>query len=242
MKNSNIKHFDNRETPIDTLVYHCSALDIDEMLNVLDEYKLSCHYIIGLNGEVVQVVDEDNRAWHTRSDGVWRGINSLNSHSIGIELSSLSLGQEPYSDKQIASLIELSQDIIKRHNISPLNIIGHSDAEPTRKPDPGKAFPWEYLSSQGIGLWYNLENADKVKENNPQTLLSIIGYNTSSKEATIASSYAFCRRFLPDKVATHDDIMHLIHNVYSKDFDCVFTDVKFIKTLKAVAYSFGNFV
>lgn len=239
MKQAFLPFFDERKSKIDTLLFHCSALHTAQMLDILQQNQLSCHYIIDTTGTITQVIPEDKRAWHAGL-GSWRNIKEdMNSHSIGIELSSLSMGQKPYPKKQIESLIRLSHEIIKRHKIKPQNIIGHSDSAPTRKPDPGKAFPWQYLASQGIGLWYNLNEAVNAPTDNLRTLLKKIGYDTRKKSSFLASQYAFARHFLPELIPTDPDVYHLIENVHPKELDFS-TNEKFITTAQAVYMRFNS--
>lgn len=51
------------------------------------------------------------------------------------------------------ALIALTKDIIQRYQITPDNVLGHSDIAPLRKQDPDKLFPWERLAAAGIGAW-----------------------------------------------------------------------------------------
>ncbi len=219
MRYAPLPFFNDRQTTIDVLMFHCSAHVASEMWNVLQKQQLSCHYIIDTDGTVIQVVPEDKRAWHGGL-GSWREIKEdINSHSIGIELSSLSLGQTPYSSKQIESLIQLSQDIISRYHIKPQNIIGHSDSAPTRKADPGKTFPWQTLAQHNIGLWYNLKDAVNAPTDNLKTLLSDIGYDVSTPTNYQASQYAFARHFIPSLVQTIENVYYLVNNVFPPDID-----------------------
>ena len=197
-----LPYFNERPAKISALVLHCSAYDSKDMIEVLEKEELSAHYVVGLNGDVTQLVPEEKRAWHAGISS-WREFNNLNHNSIGIEISSMSMGQEPYSERQINSLIELCQGIIARHHIPVRNVVGHSDIAPTRKPDPGAAFPWQKLAENGIGLWYDLNDAEKVKESNPEILLQKIGYNTENSAAAMC---AFCRHFIPQEVAINPDI------------------------------------
>ena len=206
MQEHALPHFNERKMPIDMLMFHCSALTGKDILKTLDERNLSCHYIIDEQAEIIKVVDEDKRAYHA-GIGFWRGIdNDLNSRSIGIEISSLSLGQEPYTEAQIQKLICFSQKLIRKYHIRPEMIVGHSDTAPMRKPDPGKTFPWKQLAEEGIGLWYQPDNAEKVSSNDFEENLRLIGYDTRSPEAVKASAYAFCRRFAPQFVQTDNNI------------------------------------
>lgn len=229
--------FNERQTSIDILMFHCSAQNTAEMIDTLNQLELSCHYIIDLDGSVTQLVSEEKRAWHG-GEGYWRGIDSdINSHSIGIELCSPSLGQKPYPQPQINSLINLSRDIIVHYHIAPQNIIGHSDSAPTRKPDPGKAFPWKLMADNGIGLWYDLSKANEAPTDNLRELLSAIGYDTRTPQAYHASQYAFARRFMPELVTSISDIHYLVDNVFPPDIDFS-TDEHFILTAQAVYMRF----
>lgn len=202
------------------------------MIEVLEKEELSAHYVVGLNGDVTQLVPEEKRAWHAGISS-WREFNNLNHNSIGIEISSMSMGQEPYSERQINSLIELCQGIIARHHIPVRNVVGHSDIAPTRKPDPGAAFPWQKLAENGIGLWYDLNDAEKVKESNPEILLQKIGYNTENSAAAMC---AFCRHFIPQEVAINPDIHDLLQHPYPEGFAL---DEKYLPILKACCASFS---
>ena len=116
--------------------------------------RVSPHYMVDINGTIIQYVDEEKRAWHA---GVshWDGYTDINSYSIGIEL--VNPGHEngytDFHERQIESCIELAKDIISRHNIAPHYVLGHSDIAPDRKLDPGEKFPWEQLAKEGIGIW-----------------------------------------------------------------------------------------
>jgi N-acetylmuramoyl-L-alanine amidase len=58
----------------------------------------------------------------------------------------------PYPDEQVAVIIELCKNILARYpDISPINVVGHSDIAVGRKIDPGSLFPWKQLYDNGIG-------------------------------------------------------------------------------------------
>lgn len=226
MRTHFLPYYNERPLPVDTLVLHCSAHDTDEMIAVLEEKELSAHYIIGLKGDIIQLVPENKRAWHAGISS-WRKYDNLNHNSIGIEISSLSMGQEAYNERQLASVESLCREIIDRHHIPARNVVGHSDIAPERKPDPGCAFPWQALAEKGIGLWYDLTEADEVSENNMLLLLQKIGYNISNPAAAM---YAFCRHFIPQEIRIEQNIHHLLQNPYPQDF---VLNEKYLPVLKA---------
>ena len=121
--------------------------------------KVSCHYLIKNDGEIVVMVPDLYEAWHAGFSS-WRNFKSLNKNSIGIEISNPghNINYKKFSKKQIKSVIKLSQFIIGKYKIDKKNILGHSDIAPTRKKDPGEKFPWKYLAKFGIGKWHSLSN------------------------------------------------------------------------------------
>ena len=216
---------------IKALVFHCSAYHTQDMIQILSDEKLSAHYIIDTNGLVTQLIKENKRAWHA---GVsrWRNMENLNHYSIGIELSSLSMGQEEYPEQQIRSAISLARQIIRHYQIPPYNIVAHSDIAPNRKADPGMAFPWKTFAQKKVGLWYDLRDADKITENDIAVLLQRIGYDTTDLSA---AAYAFCRRFVPHIIPKIPDKDILQQQVYPHNF--VFPP-EFLPILKACAYKY----
>ena len=102
--------------------------------------KVSCHYLVDLNGKIFNLVDLKNRAWHA-GESKWKNFTDLNSHSIGIEV--VYPGEKSNSEfkqKQIKELINLIIFLKKKFKINNDRILGHSDIAPLRKIDPGKFF------------------------------------------------------------------------------------------------------
>ena len=126
--------------------------------------KVSSHYLIKYNGEIVVLVPDLYEAWHAGVSS-WKNYKSLNKNSIGIEICNPGhdLNYKKFSKKQIQSLKKLSQFLIKRYKIKKKNILGHSDIAPTRKKDPGEKFPWKYLAKFGIGKWHSLSQKTLIK-------------------------------------------------------------------------------
>ncbi len=235
MKKIGLPYFNEREANIDMLVLHCQAFDVADAVNILHEVKLSVHYMIGLDGKIYKLVDDKYRAWHTKTGAsYWKGAEDINSCSIGVEICSLSLGQEVYSKKQIHSALRLCKTLIKKYNIKKYNVVGHSDICPNRKPDPGKSFPWKYFARHGVGLWYNLKDAKKISENDECKLLSEIGYNVTDLGA---AKWAFCKRFMPEIILT-DNVRNLIDTPVPDNVENLLIDTNFNQVLKAVYYRY----
>ena len=126
--------------------------------------KVSCHYLIKNNGEIVVMVPDLYEAWHAGVSS-WRNFKSLNKNSIGIEISNPGhdFNYKKFSKKQIQSIKKLSRFLIKKYKIDQKNILGHSDIAPNRKKDPGEKFPWKYLAKFRIGIWHSLSVKTLVK-------------------------------------------------------------------------------
>ena len=119
--------------------------------------KVSSHYLIKNNGEIVVMVPDLYEAWHAGISS-WKNFKSLNKSSIGIEISNPghNFNYKKFSKKQIQSLKGLSKFLIRKYRIDKKNILGHSDIAPERKQDPGEKFPWKYLAKFKIGKWHSL--------------------------------------------------------------------------------------
>jgi len=239
MKNIDLPYFNERKANIDMIVLHCHAFNVQNGIEILHKVKLSAHYMIDLDGKIYRTVANENRAWHTKTGvSYWKGVEDINSHSIGIEVSSLTLGQEKYSRKQIYSLLKLCKTLIKKYRIKKKNIVGHSDICPNRKPDPGKSFPWEYLARHGVGIWYNINDARKVCEDDESKMLSEIGYNVTD---IIAAKWAFCKRFLP-YIIPIDEVANLINQPIPDRAEELIENSNFRDVLKAVYYKYCKLV
>jgi len=114
------------------------------------EREVSAHYLISAQGAVVPLVDEEMRAWHAGA-GTWRGRGDVNSRSIGIELDNT--GFVPFAAPMIDALEGLLEGILRRWQIPPVGVIGHSDMAPGRKIDPGRRFDWQRLARSGLSVW-----------------------------------------------------------------------------------------
>jgi len=116
--------------------------------------KVSCHYLVDVDGTITQMVAERARAWHAGKGG-WLDETDINTCSVGIEVHNAGHdgGAPPYPATQMAAVRALSKDIVERWQISPARVLGHADIAPQRKPDPGEYFDWAGLAQAGIGLF-----------------------------------------------------------------------------------------
>ena len=149
--------------PVELLVIHGISLPpgefggpwIDDLFtNVLDSavhpyfseienLQVSAHLLIRRDGQVVQYVPFDRRAWHA-GQSCFDGRDRCNDFSIGIELEGSD--EHPYEEVQYQVLARVCQVLLKAYpSLSPERIVGHSDIAPGRKTDPGPYFEWSRL-------------------------------------------------------------------------------------------------
>lgn len=191
---------------------------------------------------IYQLVPEAKRALHA-GVSYWQGRSDLDDHSIGIKVVNIPECQKledinearltyqqvnndnnlcvfpEFDPKQVELLIKLGQDILKRNpDISPTQIIGHSDITSTQTNNPGPQFPWHQLYQAGIGAWYNIETVEKYwklfKKSKPnvaliQQALKNYGYGvieTGELDAqTLNTLSAFQMHFVPWRVTGKPD-------------------------------------
>jgi AmpD protein len=105
--------------------------------------RVSAHFLIRRDGELVQFVPIERRAWHAGASR-WRGRERCNDISIGVELEGIDSG--PFERAQYARLTKL---IRRLRSLAPLReLAAHSDVAPGRKTDPGARFDWARLFSE----------------------------------------------------------------------------------------------
>ncbi len=167
--------------------------------------KVSSHYYIKNNGEIINFIPDLYEAWHAGKSN-WRNYTSLNKNSIGVEITNPGHehGYRNFNNKQIKSLKLLLIYLTKKYKINKKCILGHSDISPDRKKDPGEKFPWRLLAKRKLCLWHNiktqkLKKLRGIKVNTENEKLEFlknlkkIGYNPNIKNKSIIE--AFQRRF-----------------------------------------------
>jgi AmpD protein len=119
---------------------------LDPFYEEIKELKVSTHLLIKRDGEIIQFVPFNMRAWHA-GESSFDGKDNCNDYSIGIELEGAD--DDDFEEIQYDKLCEVTialQDEYK--NITKENIKGHSDIAPGRKTDPGLFFNWDrYLDN-----------------------------------------------------------------------------------------------
>ena len=155
------------------LIFHYTGMKTEKAaINRLTdiESRVSAHYLIKQNGEIITLVPDLYTAWHA-GKSVWKNYTSLNKDSIGIEIVNPGhdINYKKFSKIQLAALVRLSKFLIKKYRINSKNILGHSDIAPERKKDPGEKFPWKLLSKKKIGYWHNLNQNELIKNRNLKT-------------------------------------------------------------------------
>tara|TARA_B100000886_G_scaffold272586_1_gene196516 strand:- start:169 stop:912 length:744 start_codon:yes stop_codon:yes gene_type:complete len=173
--------------------------------------KVSSHYLIKNNGQIINLVPDLYEAWHAGTSS-WKNFVSLNKNSLGIEITNPGHyhGYKNFSSKQIFSLEKLLNLLIKKYKIKKEYVLGHSDISPDRKKDPGEKFPWEIFAKKKLVFWHNLDQK-KIKKFRDKGLvtktdknlflknLHKIGYNDVKKFKSSKNlkylTLAFQRRF-----------------------------------------------
>ena len=197
-------NWDERALPVTMAVLHYTEMESAEaaLERLTDpDAKVSAHYLIGEDGEVVRLVPEDKRAWHAGAS-FWRGHRDVNSASIGIELQhpGHALGYREFADAQVEALVPLLNRIVLTHDIPRANVVGHSDVAPARKTDPGELFPWDRLAEYRLCLPRpeKLELGDPFPNDGAFYLaLERFGYDITEGRKAVE---AFQRRWRPERI------------------------------------------
>jgi AmpD protein len=116
----------------------------------ISQLRVSAHWLIRRDGELVQFVSASQRAWHAGAS-CWRGRQTCNDFSLGVELEGT--GDTPFTDAQYVRLGELARTLAAALPI--VEMTGHEHIAPGRKSDPGPSFDWPRAQSAcGLPVWF----------------------------------------------------------------------------------------
>jgi N-acetylmuramoyl-L-alanine amidase len=122
-------NFGERSLPITMLVLHYTGMQsgaaaIDWLANPAS--KVSAHYVVDEDGQLVHMVREEQRAQHAGLS-YWRGVTDCNSASIGIEIVNPGheFGYRPFPEAQMDTVTRLVAGIVGTYGIDPRNVVGH---------------------------------------------------------------------------------------------------------------------
>ena len=149
-----------RGTAVTLLVVHCISLppgkfggeaierfftnrldpDGDPYFKGIHSMKVSAHFVVRRDGELLQFVPLEQRAWHAGVSS-WRGRSRCNDFSVGVELEGTDdTGYAPAQYRRLRELVH-----VLRNSLPLRDVAAHSDVAPGRKTDPGAHFDWARL-------------------------------------------------------------------------------------------------
>ena len=118
----------------------------------------SAHYFVGHEGEIRQVVEDANIAWHCGSK-IYRHPSCRNANSIGIEMCCRTTGDKMkadnnwyFEDATVEIAIKLTKYLMEKYNIPAENVIRHYDVT-------GKVCPAPYVFNNKNHTWDEFKNA-----------------------------------------------------------------------------------
>lgn len=110
--------------------------------------RVSAHFLIRRDGELLQFVSTEKRAWHAGVSS-WRGRERCNDFSIGIELEGSDL--DAFTEAQYRVLRDLIERLQQQYPL--VELAAHSAIAPGRKTDPGPFFDWQRLVDCGLPVY-----------------------------------------------------------------------------------------
>lgn len=169
----------------------------------------SAHYAIGHAGEVFQIVEDDDVAWHCGTSGAYRHAACRNSNSIGIEMavkkkdsSTLKATDKDwyFTPETVTAAVELTRQLMQKYNIPAENVIRHYDVTSKICPNP-------YYYNLFESTWQAFKEAISAPETDTQTaeLTPIMGKAT----ATAAQIAAYMKGINPNMAAYADELAQI---------------------------------
>ena len=197
------------------------------------KYEVSSHYLISRTGKIIQLVKDNNIAWHAGISN-WFKFKNLNKNSIGIELENKGhqYGYQAFPSKQIVQLIKILKILKRKFKIKNINITGHSDIAPNRKIDPGEKFPWKKLYKNDLAIWHSLDEQFiknfrlkkliNINKKNMLRMIKKLGYTRVLTADSLDKDFikAFQRRYRQELInGIFDQECYLILNNLQNSFN-----------------------
>lgn len=136
---------------IEQLFTNCLEVDHHPFFKEIQHLRVSAHFLIRRDGEIVQFVSADKRAWHAGASS-FEGREACNNFSIGIEMEGSDFA--PYEAAQYAALAQLSALLREHYTLRAVR--GHEHIAPVRKTDPGPYFDWTRYRREAGWTWREL--------------------------------------------------------------------------------------
>lgn len=151
-----------RRKPVSALIVHYTgSVTLDSIVGwfARPESAMSAHYVVGRDGKVVQMVKEEDVAWHAGRSAMFPNEKpprepNVNDFSIGVEL--VGTMDSGFTDRQLASFYELLAQLVAKYRIPPERVVGHCHIAPGRRQDPDGVdgqFPWSKARSVAQGAY-----------------------------------------------------------------------------------------
>lgn len=206
-----------RKQPITILVLHHTASSLPSALDSLQGHakgrQVGVQYVVSdeqPKARIFRLCPDTLAAFHA-GKSAWGKLESLNQHSVGIEIVNLDGNTHPYPQPQVDAVLTLAQHLVATYHIPPENVVAHSDIAIGRKVDPGALFPWEYFAAHGVGAWPDAKEVQlnlillksrKATTAEVQQLLRAYGYRLDDQSETglKLAMESFQRHFRAKKV------------------------------------------
>jgi N-acetylmuramoyl-L-alanine amidase len=235
LKSPNYIHY-NKTRNIQLVVIHYTGMRslqsaVERLLS--KKYEVSSHYLISRTGKIIQLVKDNNIAWHAGISN-WFKFKNLNKNSIGIELENKGhqYGYQIFPSKQIIQLIKILKILKRKFKIKNVNITGHSDVAPNRKIDPGEKFPWKKLYKNDLAIWHSLDEQFiknfrlkkliNINKKNMVMMIKKLGYTRVLTADSLDKDFikAFQRRYRQELInGIFDQECYLILNNLQNSFN-----------------------
>ena len=235
LKSPNYIHCNKRRNIHSVIIHYTGMRSLQSAVERLlsKKYEVSSHYLISRTGKIIQLVKDNNIAWHAGISN-WFKFKNLNKNSIGIELENKGhqYGYQAFPSKQIVQLIKILKILKRKFKIKNVNITGHSDIAPNRKIDPGEKFPWKKLYKNDLAIWHSLDEQFiknfrlkkliNINKKNMLRMIKKLGYTRVLTADSLDKDFikAFQRRYRQDLInGIFDQECYLILNNLQNSFN-----------------------